>query len=59
MADVRTSEAGATLSQRIWRWRHISEKFAAFVVAVFVQNVKEQTGDHLHFLITLHLGGDK
>jgi hypothetical protein len=59
MADVRTREARATVSQRILRWRRISEKYAAFVAAIFLQNVQEKTDDHLDFFITLHFDGDK
>jgi hypothetical protein len=49
MADVRTLEARAILSQRILQWQHVSEKHAAFVAAIFLQNVKEQSDDHLDF----------
>jgi hypothetical protein len=52
MADVRTLEAPTTLSQRILRWQHVSENYAAFVAAIFLQNVKEQSDDHLDFFIT-------
>ena len=56
---MRTLEARATLSQRILRWQHVSEKYAAFVATIFIQNVKEQSDDHLDFFITVHFDGDK
>ena len=56
---MRTLEARPTLSQRILRWRQISEKYAAFVATIFLQNVKEQTDNHLDFFVTLHFDGDK
>ena len=40
-----------TLWQRILRWPRISEKYVSFVAAIFIQNVKEQTDDHLDFLL--------
>jgi len=59
MADLRTLEARPTLLQRILRWQHVSGKYAAFVGAIFLQNVKEQSDDHLDFFITFHFDGDK